>query len=93
MIEEVVYLSKGCLKYGTAQFKLDTRVLVHACTCTFCMCKVYNLACISFVACKFVVRTRAIKHSWHTRRAPHQQIRHKCTSTKPYMKHTWRTTR
>ena len=58
--------------YGTAQ-------LTHACWHTrmparFTCVKVYNLACISSVARRFVVRTCAIKHLWHTRRAPYQQI-------------------
>ena len=35
--------------------------------------KVYNVECIFFVARGFVVRTHAIKQSWHTRHAPHNQ--------------------
>ena len=71
-------------KYGTAHFKLDTRVWVHACGYTrastrFTRVKVYNMACIFFVARGFVVRTCAIKHSWHTRHAPHEQTRHERT--------------
>ena len=57
--------------------------LTHACLYTHV--KVYNLVCISFIACD-VVHTHAIKHLWHTRHAPRQQIRHECTSSKPYIK-------
>ena len=72
--------------------------LKHACwymrvPTRFTHVKVYNLACISFVACGFVMCTCAIKHLWHTRRAPHQQIHHEHMSSKPCMKHTWCITR
>ena len=58
--------------------------LIHACGYTrastrFTRVKVYNMACIFFVARGFVVRTCAIKHSWHTRHAPHEQTRHERT--------------
>ena len=58
--------------------------LIHACGYTrastrFTRVKVYNMACIFFVALGFVVRTCAIKHSWHTRHAPHEQTRHERT--------------
>ena len=42
----------------------------------FAHIKVYNLECIFLVACGFVVPARAIKHSWHTRRARHEQTHH-----------------
>ena len=41
--------------------------------------KIYNMECIFFVACEFVVRIRAIKQSWHTRNAPQEQTRHEHT--------------
>ena len=41
--------------------------------------KVYNVEYIFFIACGFVVRTRAIKESWHTRNTPHEQTRHERT--------------
>ena len=42
----------------------------------FTKVKVYNMACIFFVACGFVVHSRAIKYLWHSIHAPHQQTRH-----------------
>ena len=69
----ILKLNSSC---GTAQFKLYTHVWVHAC---MCMLKVYNVECIFFVACGFVMRTRAVKQSWHTRLAPHEETRHECT--------------
>ena len=62
--------------------------LTHACQYMrvpthFTHVKVYNLACISFVVHGFVMRSHAIKHSWHTRRAPHQQTCHERTSVNP----------
>ena len=53
-----------------------THMCGHTCaqTCFVCV-KVYKLNCI-FVARSFVVRTHAIKHSWHTRRAPLEQTCH-----------------
>ena len=51
-----------------------TRARTH-----FARVKVYNLECIFLVACSFVVRTCVIKHSTHTRCAPHEQTRHEHT--------------
>ena len=64
----------------TVQLSLN---FTHACgymraRTHFVHVKVYDLECISLVARCFVVRTCAIKHSWHTRRAPHEQTRHEC---------------
>ena len=49
-----------------------------ACTC-FMQVKVYNVEYIFFVARGFVMRTRAIKQSWLTRSAPHEQTCHERT--------------
>ena len=70
-----------CRMPHTVQLILN---LIHACGYTrastrFTRVKVYNMACIFLVARGFVVRTCAIKHSWHTRHAPHEQTRHKRT--------------
>ena len=51
---------------------------MRARTC-FTRVKVYNVECIFFVARGFIVRTRAIKQSWHTRHTPHEQTRHERT--------------
>ena len=59
---------------------------MHARTC-FTRVKVYNVECIFFVACGFVVCTREIKQLWHTRHAPHEQTRHEHT-----FNHMWYTT-
>ena len=55
-----------------------THVCVYMCAWTrFTHVKVYNLECIFLITRGFVMRTCAIKHSWHTRHAPHKQTRHK----------------
>ena len=80
--------------YGTAQFKLYTCVLVHACGYTgahmcFMRVKVYNVECIFFVARGFVVRTRVIQQSWRTRHAPQKQTYMSVCSVncQPHMMH------
>ena len=65
--------------YGTAQFKLYTRVYLHACVCTFNACKTSKIGVQSTIARGFVVRTSVIKHSWHTRYTPHEQTRYERT--------------
>ena len=45
--------------------------------------KVNNLECIFLIACGFVMRTHAIKHLWHTKRAPLEQTRHECMLKEP----------
>ena len=42
----------------------------------FTRVKVYNVECIFFIARGFVVCTDAIKQSWHTKLAPHEQTHH-----------------
>ena len=79
----------------TVQLNLN---FTHACwymrvPSRFTHVKFYNLACNSYFARRFVMRTLAIKHLWCTRRAPHKQIHHERTSSKPCMKDTWCTTR
>ena len=55
----------------------STCMWVHVCMYTFYMSKsLYNVECIFFVARGFVVRTRAIKHLWHSRHASHEQTHH-----------------
>ena len=55
--------------------------ITHTCkymrACTHFTCaKVYNVESSVFVACGFVMHTHAIKQSWHTRNAPHEQTHH-----------------
>ena len=73
--------------YGTTLFSLSmvqlNLNLTHVCgyTCArtcFTPVKVYNVECIFFVARGFVVHIHAIKQSWHTRHAPHEQTQHEC---------------
>ena len=62
----------GGLTYGTAQFKVYTRVQAHACACTFNMFNTSKLACACTVAHNFGVRMWASKHTRHTRNARHE---------------------
>ena len=55
--------------------------------------KVYNVECILFVVRGFVMCTLAIKQSWHTRDAPHEQTHHEHTFSSVTINHTWHTTR
>ena len=48
--------------YGTAQFKLYTRVQIHTCTSTLTGVKIKKPACTRTVACNFGVRTWDSKH-------------------------------
>ena len=59
-------------KYGSAQFKLYTRVQVHACACTFNAFKLKKLACARTVARDFGMCTWESKHTRHTRDAHHE---------------------
>ena len=77
-----------CTSY-TVQLSLNftqacgyTRARTH-----FARVKVYNLECIFLVALGFVVHIRAIKHSMHTRHAPHEQTRHEHTLSYPSTTH------
>ena len=94
--ERSATIIRFCLAVTKSMVQLNlnlTHAYRHTCVSAhFTRVKVYNLACITFVACGFVVRTCTIKHSWHTRHALHQQIHHERTSSKPCMKHTWCTT-
>ena len=58
--------------YGTAQFKLYTRMQVHACVARLTRAKLKKLACACTVAHNFVVRTQDSKHTRHTRDAHHK---------------------
>ena len=67
---------KITVTYGTAQFKLYIRTRAHT---RFTQVKFYNVECIFIFAHGFVVHTHAIKQSWHTRHAPHEQTHHERT--------------
>ena len=76
-VQDIACISQILPIYGTAQFKLYTRMQVHAYRYTRVLAcltraKLKKLACAHTVACAFDVRTRDSKHTQHTRDACHK---------------------
>ena len=64
-------------------------ILAHVCGYT-CACTRFTRVKVGFfVACRFVMRTHAIKQSWLTRHAPHKQTHMSACSInhQPYVAH------